>query len=377
MPFPRLNKAIGPGRGLAVDSPEVEQLGRVLRESVMIRVRDIPEPPGDQRKKVRLAILFSGGLDCTVIARLAHECLPLEEGIDLLNVAFENKRVLEARTNKATFKRKGKKAKKGQDETNDKEEPAPDAGTDEVTIGLEKAYNGDIYEICPDRITGRKSLEELQRVCPGREWQFVQVNVPYDELLSHRQAVINLIYPHKTEMDLSIAVAFYFASRGTGSISIHNPASSETGAIEYATTARILLSGLGADELLGGYARHATAYRFHGYEGLLQELELDVGRLGKRNLGRDDRVLAHWGREGRYPFLDESVVRWALETEVTGKCGKDDEVMEGKRVLRLLAKSLGMESTALEKKRAVQFGSRSARMESGAKSRMKGTQVLT
>ena len=44
-----------------------------------------------------------------------------------------------------------------------------------------------------------------------------------------------------------------------------------------------------------------------------------------------------------------------------------------KKVLRLLALSLGMIQTAQEKKRAIQFGSRTAKMESG---RSKGTQTI-
>ena len=47
---------------------------------------------------------------------------------------------------------------------------------------------------------------------------------------------------------------------------------------------------MGADEQLGGYGRHRTAgYQRAGWEGLLAEVSLDVGRISTRNLGRDDR----------------------------------------------------------------------------------------
>ena len=124
----------------------------------------------------------------------------------------------------------------------------------------------------------------------------------------------------------------------------------------YCTPARVLLSGLGADELFGGYVRHATAYSRQGYPGLVDELKLDVSRLGKRNLGRDDRVMAHWSKEVRFPYLDEELVKWAIERPAWEKCdfaNQEGPTEPGKRVLRLVALEMGMPSVAGEKKRAV------------------------
>ena len=165
---------------------------------------------------------------------------------------------------------------------------------------------------------------------------------------------MSLMYPHNTEMDLSISLALFFSSRGQGMAQtmVSGPS------INYQTTARVLLSGLGADELFGGYTRHATAFANSGYSGLVDELRLDVSRLGKRNLGRDDRVLGHWCREVRFPYLDDALVKWAIELPVWKKCDfeypEDENTPEpSKRVLRLLAQKLGIEQVAREKKRAV------------------------
>jgi asparagine synthetase B (glutamine-hydrolysing) len=167
------------------------------------------------------------------------------------------------------------------------------------------------------------------------------------------------MHPHNTEMDLSIASALYFASRGTGILH-----SSSSDPMLYSTPSRVLLSGLGADELFGGYSRHAIAFGRKGYSSLLDELALDFSRLGKRNLGRDDRITSHWSREVRYPYLDEDLVAWAVAAPGWEKCGFgmewDDAAREndvglegGKLILRLLAWKYGMEDVAREKKRAV------------------------
>ena len=125
---------------LSSQSPAVQKLRERLTESLQLRVLSIPRPPATALDgHTRVAVLFSGGLDCTVLARLCHDILPEDQGIDLINVAFENPR---------------------------------------VAAQLSKQVDGvatNVYEACPDRITGRKSFAELLRVCPGRAWRFIAV----------------------------------------------------------------------------------------------------------------------------------------------------------------------------------------------------------
>jgi len=59
---------------------------------------------------------------------------------------------------------------------------------------------------------------------------------------------MDLICPLTTLMDFSIAMSFWFASRGKGFIINENGEK-----IDYQSKAKILLSGLGADEQLCGY----------------------------------------------------------------------------------------------------------------------------
>ena len=273
---------------------------------------------------------------------MAHKILPHEQEIDLLNVAFENPRVIKAASSLAGLRNEG----------------------------FESGY-----EACPDRMTGRASHAELSSLCQGRSWHFVPINIPFEELTEHRATILELMWPHDTEMDFSISCALYFASRGSGLREEDAAKTKES----YVTPAQVLLSGFGADELFGGYSRHAAAYRRGGPEDLVKELRLDFERIAKRNLGRDDRVISTWGKEVRYPYLDEDLVSWALQTPVLRKCafGQGNDEATGldpsKRLLRLAAWNLGLHKAAREPKRAIQFGARTAKMTNG---KAKGTQTV-
>ncbi|KAK6221375.1 hypothetical protein LQW54_001474 [Pestalotiopsis sp. IQ-011] len=301
------------------DSSSVSAVRQHLVEALKLRVLNVPKPPSlpgnDVEDDARIAVLFSGGLDCTVMARLVHELLPSSQSIDLINVAFQNAR----------------------------------KAASQQSVSAETT---------------------------------AEVNVPFAEAMSHRPRVVSLMYPHNTEMDLSIALALYFASRGVGH-PCTDPTDPEPAAQITQTPARVLLSGLGADELFGGYSRHEVAFKRNGYAGLIDELKLDVSRIGERNLGRDDRILSCWGKEVRFPFLDEDFIKFSIECPVWEKCDfanpTDASGIEpAKRVLRLMADQLNLPSTAREKKRAIQFGARTAKIEQLAGGpKTKGTDLIT
>lgn len=62
-------------------------------------------------------------------------------------------------------------------------------------------------------------------------------------------------------------MALYFASRGVGQVRRQKDNKPEP----YVSPARVILSGLGADELLGGYSRHRTAFT-RGWNALVDEV---------------------------------------------------------------------------------------------------------
>ncbi|KAK9264046.1 asparagine synthase-domain-containing protein [Lipomyces tetrasporus] len=300
----------------------VGELSSTLLAAVRRRVLAIHHAPSTADT---YAILFSGGIDCTLLAYLTAICLRDHTAhVDLLNVAFENPRI---------------------------------GG----------GYN------TPDRILGRQSWQEL-RSLPALQssqcdFRFVEINVPYTQVLEHKSRVQDLMFPKDSVMDFSIALAFFFAARGLGTMFASPDADP---AEEYSTTSRVLISGLGADELFAGYTRHGTSFARGGYETLADELTLDFGRLHERNLGRDDRVGADWGKEFRYPYLDEEFVHFALQCPLDSKMRVRGNGIEGKWLLRQLARYIGLRHVAEEKKRAIQFGARSAKMEVG-QGKIKGT----
>ncbi|KAG0174220.1 hypothetical protein DFQ30_005477 [Apophysomyces sp. BC1015] len=354
LPFPRLNmtipkdlSAISDDASEAPVNPEMENVIEgfmsVLGESVRRRVADVPFL--DSVGTARVAILFSGGLDCICLAALAHQHLPPSEPIDLLNVAFENPRAQQA---KQQMQRKKK--------------PVDDA--------VSTAEHCVTYDT-PDRLTGRLSVQELRKIAPDRIWNFVEINVPYAEAMEHRQEIIDRMYPLDTVMDLSIAMAFWFAARGRGIA--HTVDSTNT----YESHARVLISGLGADEQLGGYSRHREAFRHGSWERLIAETQLDVDRISTRNLGRDDRIMSDHGKEVRFPFLCTDVVDWLCRLPIEQKMDmRYGRGIGEKSLLRHVARRLGLTEASRNWKRAIQFGAKTAKMTGDARAE-KGQQKLS
>ncbi|KFM58455.1 Asparagine synthetase domain-containing protein 1, partial [Stegodyphus mimosarum] len=259
-------------------------------------------------------ILFSGGLDSIVIACLADRHLDQNQPIDLINVAFAAAPTL--KNSKTVFN-------------------------------------------TPDRITGRNGVISLGNVCPARKWNFVEVNVTKDELiLKRKETVSELLKPSNTVLDDSIGCALWFAAHGEGVIS------STEGCHNYKSPARVLLVGMGADEQLAGYSRHRGKFSVAGWNGLIEEISVEIDRIGSRNLGRDDRIIADNGVESRYPFLDENVVSFLNGLPIWFKANLNYPRGIGEKLLlRLLAFKLGLTEAAVLPKRAIQFGSRIARIE--------------
>ena len=73
-------------------------------------------------------------------------------------------------------------------------------------------------------------------------------------------------------IEQSLAFPLYFAARAVGQVQdeVSKPR-------PYTSPARVLLNGLGADELLGGYSRHRTAYQTGGWQAVMDEVLTRAG----------------------------------------------------------------------------------------------------
>ncbi|KAH3742812.1 Asparagine synthase family protein [Pelomyxa schiedti] len=245
----------------------------------------------------RIAMLFSGGVDSSVVAALLDRCLPPGESVELINVAF------------------------GED--------------------------------APDRQTGLHSLEEL-RAISKRNWIFVKVDITQEEMQQVLPQVVHLSHPNSTIMDACISAAIWFGARGIGTVQ-----DTDGNEIPYTSKCTTLFLGQGSDEQFAGYSRHRGAFQRAGWKALNEEMQKDFNRLWTRNFGRDDRILSFHGKDVYLPFLDPNVVRYVNSLPLWQVC--DVRLPPGtgdKRILREVARQLGLTDSARAVKRAIQFGSR-------------------
>lgn len=249
-----------------------------------------------------MSVLFSGGLDCTVITCLLSILAPPNLQIELVNVSFAN----------------------------------------------------DTTSFTPsDRLLARNVFQELTLRFPQRKFNFVEVDVSKEEYQKARSHIKTLLHPSDNVMDLSIGCALWFACSGV------------------ALDSKIIFTGAGADELFAGYSRHKTTFQTHSWHGLAAELQKEIMHIGYRNLGRDDRIISDFGKEARWPYLDEDFVAFSCKLPVDLKLRTVPERgVINKFILREYASAiLGLpEWIANTPKKAIQFGSNSFRIDGKSKS---------
>ena len=318
-----------------------ESCHNLLRKSIKKRINDIIHLYKDNNTYT-LGISFSGGLDSTLITYYTLMETSENINIDLFNLSFDKS--------------------------------------------------------SPDRITGIISYKELIDKFPNRKINLILIDKVYETDINQefQKKILNLIFPRKTHMDFNISAAKnistnkkgylvdkiklldYFKKLENNIINDNLISKSEEKTYqnniltkkiqnfeyqnftdiskEYISEAKIILDGLGADEIFGGYLRYKNG-------DIENQMKKDLDRLWLRNCGRDDRVCGETSIELRFPYLDFDLM------EFLGKIEDIKQIVdfgkprgEGEKyLLRKVAKDIaGFNLSYKFEKRAIQFGTRIA-----------------
>ncbi|KAL7506437.1 hypothetical protein ACHAXN_003743 [Cyclotella atomus] len=399
-----------------------EQLLFLLDKSVQRRVMNAPSPKSLCHSDASVAILFSGGIDSVVLAVLSHRHIPPDRAIDLINVSFYDdadssmtvtpdrlaalcsfsemttkwpernwrfiavdvsyKEVLDVEANvlrlinplESTmdfniavafwFAGRGKGQIVSKSSANEvfkgiRHQPAMKTSSafqpllrhahttsndekSETPHNMSRKRQGCVRDGCNRLAPPHGCIFNACKFCCGK------LQSPISKFLGQRVQICP-VHNRKKEIAPSRADA----------LSSKNKRTSKT----ITSTAKILISGVGADEQCAGYGRHRTTFQRGGYDELKGELQMEVRRLWIRNLGRDDRCLSDCGKEARFPFLDEDVVAYLEALPIPLKCDMSLPQGEGdKLILRKVARQIGVLECSALVKRAIQFGSRIAKV---------------
>ncbi len=118
---------------------------------------------------------------------------------------------------------------------------------------------------------------------------------------------------------------------------------------------KVLLSGLGGDELFAGYQKYCTEYKRGGATAVRNAIFHDVKMSYETNFQRDNKVCSFHKVELRLPFIDQDLINFALSLPVNLNITSAGDPLR-KRVLRQTAQRLGVPFFIVNKaKKAIQY----------------------
>ena len=260
-------------------------------------------------------------------------------------------------------------------------------------------FNLSFEKSSPDRITGIISYKELIDKFPNRKINLILIDKEYNTDITpiFQKKILNLIFPRNTHMDFNISSAKYLSTNKQGYLvdkikyiqyfqqneeivnenlikksdektyqnnimtkKIQNFEYEKFTLMDkiYNSEAKIILDGLGADEIFGGYLRYKNG-------DIESQMKRDLDRLWLRNCGRDDRVCGENLVELRFPYLDYDLMKFLGSIEDMKQIVDFDKPRgEGEKfLLRKVGKDIaGFKLSYKFEKRAIQFGTRIAHM---------------
>jgi len=133
------------------------------------------------------------------------------------------------------------------------------------------------------------------------------------------------------------------------------------GSVVYATiklalkeNIKILLSGLGTEEIFAGYQRHQEAMQNNNFKEVHKESWNGLRNMYSRDLLRDSIIAKYLGIELRTPYMDLNVIKAAMQVNPLYKLDQSNK----KIILREIAQDFGLaKNFAWRKKKAAQYGS--------------------
>ncbi len=195
-----------------------------------------------------------------------------------------------------------------------------------------KGYDFTCYTAVLDTDTATPSdLAAAQNVAKELNLDLKIKTIKQEDLPQYLQKIVPLIEDSNV-VKVGVALTFYLASE----------LAKEDGC-------KVIFSGLGSEEIFAGYERHKKSSNIN------QECVSGLRKMYERDLYRDDVLTMDNNLELRLPFLDHSLINYALKIPTQHKINGGAT----KIILRDIALNSGiLEQFSYRKKTAAQYGSR-------------------
>ncbi|MCD4759493.1 diphthine--ammonia ligase [archaeon] len=185
-------------------------------------------------------------------------------------------------------------------------------------------YNFTCYTIGTET---SKDIEKAKEIAKALKLKHKVKIISPKEIQKHLEKIVPLLKT-TSPVDVSVGLTTYLASK--------------------LAKEKIIISGLGADEIFGGYSRHKDS------KNLNKDLKQGLDRVYNGDLVRDTKIAKTLGKEIFAPFLDKDLVSYALKIPAKEKISPKGV---NKLILReLLISNKIPKEFALRPKKAAQYG---------------------